>query len=181
MPNEDPQYVRLATRLSRGMVCDVMGSGWSISGLDVRKFPKGNVAQRFVRSKLNAGVLEPASKGEWEEAHDDALEKEVLAQNPDYRERASAVQESRVQLVAQEAQERLASGRDADLDAEEEERREAQREDREARLAEQKEANLMTDDPEEQKARTEGQTPTRSSKQKAKGKGKSKAKASSEE
>lgn len=179
MPNEDPQYVRLATRLSKGMVCDVMGSGWSISGLDVRKFPEGNVAQRYVRAQLNAGKLEPASKAEYEEAHDTSLEEEVLRQNPDYREKASAVQESRVQLVAQEAQAKLAAGRDADYDAEEEERREAQEQDRKDRLQEQEDANLMTSDPEEQKARTAGQTPTGSSKKK--GKGKTKAKASAEE
>lgn len=177
---DDPQYVRLATRLSRGMVCDVKGSGWSISGLDVRKFPEGNVAARFVRAKVNAGVLEPASKAEWEEAHDTALEDEVLAQNPDYREKASAVQEGRVQRVARDAQDRLAAGRDADLDAEEEELREAVKEDRQARLDEQNEANLMTDDPEEQKARTAGQTPTKSSKAKKKG-SKAKAKETAQE
>lgn len=175
---DDPKYVRLATRLSRGMVCDVEGSGWSISGLDVRQFPEGNVASRFVRSKLNAGLLEPASKSEWEEAHDTSLEDEILSQNPDYRSTASAVQEGRVQRAARAAQEKLASSRDADYEAEADAERELIAKDRQARLDEQAEMDLMTDDPETQKARTAGQTPTRSSKAKKKG---ARSKASSEE
>lgn len=178
---DDPKYVRLATRLSRGMVCDVQGSGWSISGLDVRKFPEGNVAARFVRSRLNAGLLEPASKSEWEEAHDTSLEEEVLSQNPDYRTTASAVQEGRVQRAAREAQEKLASGRDADYEAERDEQRELIEEDRQARLKEQEEMDLMTDDPEKQKARTAGQVPTRSSKAKKKGSKRAKAEEETQE
>lgn len=174
---DDPKYVRLATRLSRGMVCDVKGSGWSISGLDVRQFPTTPQAARFVRAKLNAGVLEPASKSEWDEAHDDALEKEVLAQNPDYREKASAVQEGRLQRVAREQQAKLAERLSADAEAEEEELRELEQEDREARLQEQKDADLMTDDPQKQKDRTAGLVAPK----KKSGKGKGKAKASSSE
>lgn len=170
---DDPKYVRLATRLSKGMVCDVQGSGWSISGLDVRQFPKDTVAARFVRAKLNAGVLEHASKSEWDEAHDSSLEEEVLSQNPDYKEKASAVQEGRVQRAAREATAKLAERQSADADAEEEELRELEAEDRQARLDQQAEMNLMTDDPQEQKDRTAGLVPP-----KKKGKGKSKSKGS---
>lgn len=42
---------------------------WSISGMDVKPFPESKPQARFVRRKLNAGVLEAASAAEHEEAH----------------------------------------------------------------------------------------------------------------
>jgi hypothetical protein len=166
----DPSYVRLATRLQNGIVCDVDGSGWSIAGLDVRKFPEDKQAARYVRAKLNAGLLEPASKAEWEDAHDDAVEQEVLRQAPDYREKASAVQEGQIQRVAREARQRIEEKLGVDADAEFEEQLAADAEDREERLREQEEAGLNTDDPEEQKARTTGQKPRKSGGKKKGGK-----------
>lgn len=75
----DPSFVRLAARLQRGGMADVQGSGWSISGLNVKEFPSDNpAAKRFVRKALNDGKLEPASKAEWEEVNDPEATPESL-------------------------------------------------------------------------------------------------------
>lgn len=63
----DTKYVRLADRLANGCCVDI-SSGWSIAGLDVVEVPTENtVAQEFVRINLQRGVLEPASRAEFEE------------------------------------------------------------------------------------------------------------------
>jgi hypothetical protein len=65
----DPKYVRL--REGVDALADVMTSRWSITGLDVLEFPADdNKASTFVREKLRAGVLEPASKAEFEEVQE---------------------------------------------------------------------------------------------------------------
>lgn len=72
MATELPKYVRLSPRLSRGCLVD-LNSGFSISGLDVVETPdrkKSPLAGRFIKSKLNQGVLEPASKAEYEEVEE---------------------------------------------------------------------------------------------------------------
>lgn len=176
MSNNDPSYVRLATRLQNGIVCDVESSGWSIAGLDVKPFPEDKQAARYVRAQLNAGKLEHASKAEWEDAHDDSVEQEVLRQRPDYREKASGVQEGQIQQVAREARARIEEKLGVDADAEFEELLELDAADRQERLREQEEAGLNTNDPEEQKARTTGQKPRKTG-----GKKKSAKKAASSE
>jgi hypothetical protein len=77
MAKNDPKFVRLAPRLSRGCISDVMASGWSISGLDVKPFPDGTngrakAAAKWVRRQLAAGVLEPCSKAEYEDVQEQA-------------------------------------------------------------------------------------------------------------
>lgn len=113
---ETPQYVRLANRLSRGIVADIDGgSGWSIAGLDVRAFPdkkKNPGAARFVKKALADGRLEPASLAEWEEVHDtEAIEAEAL----EGRKRATALnsQEAHIQREAQEGRKRIEASRRA--------------------------------------------------------------------
>jgi hypothetical protein len=68
---KDPQYVRLNDNLAdHGSLADVSGSGWSIGGSDVQEFPADDDdAVDFVRTKLRLGVLEPASRAEYDEAH----------------------------------------------------------------------------------------------------------------
>lgn len=133
MPN-DPSYVRLANRLTRGMVADVE-TGWSIAGLDVRRFPEGKQAARFVRLQLREGKLEPASKAEWEEVHDDPVEQAMLAQRPDFRKEASRHQEAVVQRAATQGTRRLVENRSADEEEDPEDRIAA----RKARIAQQNE------------------------------------------
>lgn len=65
----NPQYVRLPERLLSGNVTDVVGgSGWGISGFDVKEFPDENddpVAYAFVKDAVRAGLLEEASTAEF--------------------------------------------------------------------------------------------------------------------
>lgn len=181
MPN-DPKYVRLVPRLQHGMICDVQGTGWSIAGLDVRKFPEDRQEARYVRAALNSGKLEPCSKAEWDTAHDTSLEEEVLRQAPDYREKASAVQEGRIQKVARQAAAKVAAALGTDEDAEYEALLAEDEEYRRERMEEQEEMGLNTDDPEEQVARTTGQTARkRASDKSASGKKGKKAKESTSE
>lgn len=65
----DPKFVRLSQAQSRGILADVSGSGWSISGRDVRPLPDSLDSLRFVRKHLRSGRLEAASLAEYEEAH----------------------------------------------------------------------------------------------------------------
>ena len=161
MPNDDPQYVRLANRLSRGILADVVGSGWSISGLDVKKFPTGTNAARFVRHALRDGKLEPAGKAEFEE-----VQSEVDALND------VTHQEAKVMGAALEGHARLSESR---ASAEEDDE---STEDERVRQFEDE-----TDDPEEQASRNtqrRGGTAT-ATKTKAKGGKKSKAKEAADE
>lgn len=155
MASDNPKYVRLASRLSRGMQADVQGSGWSIAGLDVRGFPEDFQAARYVRGLLNSGVLEPASKSEWDEVHDSELEEEVLRQNPDFLVQ-QGVQEARIQMAASKASARVAAARDLDEEAQADASFDARVESKKRRLEEQEEAGLNTDDPEEQVQRSSG-------------------------
>lgn len=65
-----PKYVRLTNRLSTGLIVD-MDSGWSISGRDVQPFPEDADQARYVKGRLNQGVLEPASEEEYDATHPD--------------------------------------------------------------------------------------------------------------
>jgi len=151
MATNDPGYVRLANRLTGGMIADVDGgSGWSIAGLDVRKFPKDNSqAARFVRQNLVAGKLENASKAEWDEAHDQSVEEALAAQDPDWKKNAGH-QEAQLQRAAQKATDRLREKLSLDEEAEYERFLEW----READLKERLDSQDDSDDPEEQVART---------------------------
>lgn len=61
------KYVRLADRLARGCQVDI-NSGWSIAGLDVVEYPdEGTLAETFVKTALSRGVLEYASRAEFDE------------------------------------------------------------------------------------------------------------------
>lgn len=155
----DPQYVRLSTQLQEGIVCDVQGSGWSIAGYDVKKFPEKKEEQRFVRSKLNAQMLEPASKAEYDEAKGEDLVKEVERQKKE-----GVHQEGRIQEIATEVTAKLADKLGVSQEALMEAYLEADAEDRKARLDEVEEAGLNTDDPEVQKARTRGESSKKGSK-----------------
>lgn len=122
---ENPNYVRLAPRLVRGMVADVE-SGWSIAGLDVRKFPDKKTtpgAARFVKKALADGRLEPASKAEWDEVHDtEDVERESLEGRP--RATTKNLQEAHVQRAAREGARRIVQSRsdnDPDDDSDDDE------------------------------------------------------------
>jgi hypothetical protein len=115
-----PSYVRLAPRLTKGMVAD-LESGWTIGGLDVRRTPekqKAPGAYKFVRKALADGRLEAASQAEWEEVHDtEEIEGEALVGRP----RATTLnsQEAHVQRAAAEGRQRIeASRRAASSDSE---------------------------------------------------------------
>lgn len=155
MPNDDPQYVRLANRLSRGILADVEGSGWSISGLDVKEFPKDNTnAARFVRHALRDGKLEPASRAEHEE-----VQSEVEALND------VTHQEAKVMGAALDGHARLSESRSSADEGDDE--------DEEDRL---RQFDDETDDPEEQASRnTQRRGTATATKSKSKAK-KSKAK-----
>lgn len=99
----DPQYVRLATRLSRSVLADVGGSGWSLSGLDVKEFPSRPDAKRFCRKALRDGKLEAASKAEYDEVR-------ALDAGSGDNSRTTH-QESRVQSNALRAHRKLADKR----------------------------------------------------------------------
>lgn len=115
-----PNYVRLAPRLTRGMIADVENSGWTIAGLDVRKVPdksKNPAAHKFIRKALADGRLEGASQAEWDEVHDtEEVEGEALTGRP----RATALnsQEAHIQRAAQEGSRRIVESRLASSDSE---------------------------------------------------------------
>lgn len=175
MPREnDPDYVRLSKRMSRGIVADIGKSGWSISGLDVKPFPEDDDVdeQKYVRRLVNNGTLEPCSKAEYEEVHPEASEDADSDNDGEAFVRAvetvlsggrrkNGIQEAQVQKRIQRDHARLAAKRDEAEDSEDDEDdgefiTESPSE-RRARLIEaQKEAGLDTDDPEEQVAAKRG-------------------------
>lgn len=160
----DPGYVRLANRLTQGMVADVGGSGWSISGFDVLPFPKdSDAAARFVRHELRDGKLEPAGKAEYEEVQDSHKAVSSLSH-----------QEAQVQDAARRENAKLVDAREADAQAGDdyEDPHDAKTREYEERLDGQ--SDDETDDPEEQAARNK-QRPAEKKKS-----GKSKSKKSKE-
>jgi hypothetical protein len=66
----NPKFVRLADHMVHGMCVD-LDTEWSIAGYDVKEFPEDRDQARFVRSKITAGVLEPAGQAEYDEVHAD--------------------------------------------------------------------------------------------------------------
>jgi hypothetical protein len=68
---KDPSYVRLAAHRAQTVLADVRGgTGWSISGIDVKPFPTNPNEADFVRSYVRSGSLEPCSRAEYEEIQD---------------------------------------------------------------------------------------------------------------
>jgi hypothetical protein len=91
----DPNYVKLAKRLQRGIQADLR-SGWSIAGLDVQKFPsEDKVAAKYVRTALRDGRLEAATKSEYETVQEEAAA--VADSSPSYaREERALHQEQQI-------------------------------------------------------------------------------------
>lgn len=149
----DPSYVRLANRLSLQTIADIseFGSGWSISGLDVKEFPEDTEAARYVRLKVGQGVLETASRAEFEEVQDDEEAASVVARFSDPNA-PLPWQEADVQEVHARKRQQIADNRGLD-EAEEDEEWEGQNRSA-ALLEEQDELDLGTDDPEVQTQRT---------------------------
>ncbi len=86
MARKLPAYVRLPAEgevLPVGILADIDGgTGWSISGLDVKETPDDDdPAQKFVRTALNAGRLEEATKDEFDAVQ--AAHKELAKLAPD--------------------------------------------------------------------------------------------------
>lgn len=176
----NPSYVRLSDRMTNGMVAD-LDSGFKISGFDVQAFPESREAARFVRRKMNAGVIEPATQAEYSEAHPDDEESEDEAQARSMVDlvraasgqgggrqehllrqkemgRHDAIRSARRR--AQLEEEGVEVDDDADTDEMEYAGHKARRE---ALAKEQEEDNLGTDDPEEQEERTATRAPKKQS------------------
>lgn len=103
----NPKYVRLANRLSRGMVID-LNTGWGIAGLDIKEYPEDPHAALFVKRQIDNGKLEPASRAEWEDVNDDSLINELAEQA---REAGNGLQEAHVQRAARETRGELEAAR----------------------------------------------------------------------
>lgn len=83
MAKNDPKYVKLADRLVRQILADIAGgTGWSISGLNVKEFPsdKYPLSQGFVRQQLARGVLEAASQEDFDIVQK-SIQSDVLARS----------------------------------------------------------------------------------------------------
>lgn len=168
---QNPEFVRLSDHMVSGLIVD-METGWSISGYDVQPFPADDREKaRFVRQKINAGALEPASQAEYDEAHpegegeDGDAEVERLGQALGVAMRGAGKQEHVIReremarhgsLQTARAKAKLQEqGIDVEDDASLSEAEYAAEEARLQALAdEQEEADLATDDPEEQEERT---------------------------
>lgn len=120
----DPKYVRLNDRLSRSVLVDVE-THWGISGMDVQEFPGKELprAQAFVRDALRRGLLEGASKAEYDEIQD--VHQELAAAVPDAptsdyeRQVIRAHQEAQLQKTSRSLQRRVTAARygtDEDVD-----------------------------------------------------------------
>lgn len=112
--SNDPKYVRLSDRLSNGTLVDTY-SHWGITGLDVIEFPVDGTpaAQEFVRGALRRGLLEGASKAEFEEIQDsnDALVAAVARDEDEEKALRKAGQEAVVVRTANSEAKRLAASR----------------------------------------------------------------------
>lgn len=167
----NPEYVRLADHLVHGLIVDTDGTGWSISGLDVKPFPDNREEARFVKRQLNAGKLEAAGVAEYEEAHPDGDEEAGDAEAFVEAVRAAAGrgaprQEHKLRADLKGKQDRMRAARfaatleregvdldeDDDLEAMIESERQARR--REALLDSQTDEDDEDDDPAVQKERT---------------------------
>lgn len=110
----DPKYVRLADRLSSGMVVDTR-SHFAISGLDVQEFPEDDSPnqQAFVRDALRRGHLESASKAEYDEVrgYNEELANAVFRTEEEEQALVKAGQEAQVIRASNKASRKLAASR----------------------------------------------------------------------
>lgn len=65
MATKDPKFVKLAPPW-QGKILANLPSGWSISGLGVKPFPKNPTAAKYVRNMLQAARLVPATAAEYD-------------------------------------------------------------------------------------------------------------------
>jgi hypothetical protein len=166
-PTNAPEFIRLADHMVHGLVVD-METGWSISGYDVQEFPEAREQARFVKRQINAGIIEPATQAEFDEAHPESEESEeerdaermvrlVQAaqgrggtQEHVLREResrgAASLQRARAKAKAEEEGYDVDDADDIDYAVDKQRR--------EAIIAEQEEDGLTDDDVEAQKERT---------------------------
>lgn len=164
-----PSYVKL--RDPNGLLVDVDGSGWSISGVDVLPFPSDDerAAQAFVRSRLNLNVLVEASEKDYNAVQKTTKRLAEVAATPEGQ--LSAWQENRVQAEARKVRQALREDNAEALLAQEtpqgaigeqgqrhvlpDENEDVKR--REAIIEESRKSGELDDDPEAQKVRsTEG-------------------------
>lgn len=74
-----PKYVRLRDGVTACADVTPGGSLWAISGNNVKEFPKDNPqAAAFVKTRLREGVLEEASRAEFDDVHAPVDEDEVV-------------------------------------------------------------------------------------------------------
>lgn len=110
----DPKYVRLSDRASSGTLVDTY-SHWGISGLDVVEFPAdgSEAAQAFVRGALRSGLLESASRAEYDEVQNanEAVASQVYMDDETRRQVENAGQEAKVVRTALKEGQRLAAAR----------------------------------------------------------------------
>lgn len=112
----DPKYVRLRGELQGRCIADIAGgSGWSISGLDVKEVPAGGPARAFVRAQLAAGTLVEASDQSFQNVQDVHAESPTGA-GPDPEAPPVHIQEGQVQAHAEQRRQEL-----IDAESEEEE------------------------------------------------------------
>lgn len=122
----DPKYVRLREDLAGGICADIY-SGWSIAGYDVLAFPTDQLPAEFVQGKLRAGILESASKAEFDEVQESDKRSQEAAQPAVTVEVVTPHQEHRIQAEAKSSREKLQKLREdnpADEDDEEEDEKE---------------------------------------------------------
>jgi hypothetical protein len=122
----DPKYVRLPERLLAGNVTDIEGgTGWGISGLDVKEFPEDPDEASFVRDALRSQLLEPATAAEFKRVSDAHARLGSLAAGAVPKEGALGTpapwNEAAIQQVGKKVRNNLLAKRLADADEEEEE------------------------------------------------------------
>lgn len=164
----NPSYVRLSDRMVHGLVVD-MESGWSISGFDVKEFPEDREQARFVKQRLNSGVLERASEAEYDEAHPESDDEEtadaqafVEAVQVATGKRNVGRQEHRVRSSHQERQQAVRNARFAarleeegiDVDDFDPDAYEYALQQKRRKQAIEEQSDEITDDPEEQKEKS---------------------------
>jgi hypothetical protein len=119
----EPQYVRLPERLLSGNVTDVVGgSGWGLSGFDVKEVPDREdepEAYAFVKEALRAGLLEAASTAEYNmvrKAHDEvaAIARSSMPENMGGPSQPSPWNEAAISNAAKKHTKKLVQARITD-------------------------------------------------------------------
>jgi len=150
----DVSFVRLNRRLTGQIIAD-LNSGFSVSGMAVVPYPdavKQPEQAAYARSALNRGVLEEASRAEYEEQQEVNQELSKAGFFSDaHKEDVLSYQEHLVVERQKEARARVEAKR-AETEEPEETDFEALVERRKGLLEEQEERGLNTDDPEAQNA-----------------------------